>query len=62
MSRCKTCGKDAWPNRFVCPRCLRAWLDKRKAAFSQAQDELGLLTKANHKAIVKRTKELERKR
>ena len=60
MSRCKRCGQDAFPNRYVCPECQAKWLDRRTSAFDQAVAEIGPLGPATHAAIVKRVKQLER--
>ena len=59
MARCKHCGGDAWPNRWVCPPCLKKWTGRRKVTFAQAIEEIDPLTGETLKAIQKRVKELE---
>jgi hypothetical protein len=44
----------------VCHPCKRKWKERRIAAFTQATSELGALTADNHKAIIKRVKQLEK--
>lgn len=60
MARCKQCGKDAYPNRFVCPACMDEWKKIRTKAFNQAVEEIGPLNADNLKAIQKRVKQLEK--
>jgi hypothetical protein len=60
MGRCKYCGGDTLWRMTVCHPCKRKWKERRIAAFNQATSELGALTADNHKAIIKRTKQLEK--
>ena len=60
MPKCKRCGKDAFPNRFVCSSCLNKFTEKRKLAFEIVQNELGKLCKENHSQFVKRLKQVEK--
>jgi hypothetical protein len=60
VSRCRDCGKDAYPNKFVCMDCMDAWKALREAAFNQAVAEIGPLNAKNLKAIQKRVKQLEK--
>jgi len=58
--KCRTCGKDAYPNRRICYDCMQIWRSKRKSSFEQATDEIGPVTKDTLEAIQKRIKELEK--
>jgi len=60
MSKCRKCGKETWQSRLFCLSCSLAWQEKRKNAFVRAESELGKLCADNHKAIVKRIKEIEK--
>ena len=60
MRHCKKCGEEIAGGKILCQDCRRAWLTKRNIAYKQAQSELGPLCAANHQAIVKRIKELEK--
>lgn len=59
MARCIRCGGDA-DDRRVCHACSQKWRHRRRAAWKQAIEEIGPLTDETHKALVKRTKQLER--
>lgn len=61
MARCKYCGNQTvWAGQRVCGSCLRKWKERRISAYEQATTELGKLTPENHKALIKRVKQLER--
>lgn len=60
MAKCERCGEQTGAGRKVCTECRRDWLANRNSAIDQAESELGPLCAANHPAIVKRVKELER--
>ena len=61
MAHCKYCGrKTVWGGQRVCYTCLRGWKEKRISAYEKATKELGKLTPENHKALIKRVKQLER--
>jgi len=61
MAHCKYCGdKTVWAGQRVCHACLRKWKERRISAYEQATQELGKLTPENHKALIKRVKQLER--
>ena len=62
MARCRYCGKDAWTGFRVCRPCRLAWKARRVSAFNAAVAELGPLTSETHKAILKRTKQLEKRK
>jgi len=57
--KCK-CGKDTWPNKFVCPDCLSSWDKMRKQLFEFLENKYGKMCQANHPLFVKETKRLER--
>ena len=60
MAKCLGCGQDlAYSKQRQCYNCRRTWIDKRKAAFERATNELGQINASNLKAIQKRVKELE---
>jgi len=62
MARCIRCGGDTIRvGKRVCPTCMRKWLAARKAAYAQAETELGPVCAANHEAFVARVKALEHK-
>jgi hypothetical protein len=60
MSRCRECGEEAGYRERICYDCAKKWRDRRLAAFKQAEGELGVLDATNHKAYIRRVKELER--
>ena len=61
MSKCKYCGSSTvWAGQRVCHACLAKWKERRISAYEQATAELGKLTPENHKALIKRVKQLGR--
>ena len=61
MAHCKYCGRETlWAGQRVCHTCLRGWEEKRISAYEQATNELGKLTPENHKALIRRVKQLEK--
>jgi len=58
--RCKTCGESSWPNKWVCPICLKEWTSMRSIAFKFLQDKYGKLCPDNLSIIQKEIKKLER--
>ncbi len=62
MAECKYCrSKAVWGGQRVCGTCLRKRKERRISAYEQATKELGALTPENHKALIKRVKQLEKK-
>ena len=59
MARCK-CGRDAWPNRKVCPTCLKSWSDMRIAAFNFLEAKYGKMNAKNHPVFKKEIRRLEK--
>lgn len=57
--KCK-CGKDAWPNRRVCPTCLSLWSEMRKQLFDFLENKHGKMCQLNHPLFIEETKRLER--
>ncbi len=63
MAKCK-CGRDAWPNRRVCPSCLADWTEMRKKAFYFIEKKQGKMSAVNHpifKTEIRRLEKLWRK-
>lgn len=60
MTRCKRCGSDAFPNKFVCTPCLKKFTERRTLAYEQTKTELGEFCNSNSVQFIKRVRQIEK--